>query len=380
LALDSLLAEGRLRQAWFLTALYGLTCLPWNSMSSHDADGWHMLLASPRVYPLLALPLFLYWILFARPVVRERIRTHGWDTAAFGGLFLILAFGGSLQAFHHAKHLFDNYPRQLFNLQGSLLKGEPAIGARGLYFTRMPSHATSFETWLWTGSRFAALAPAEDEFHPATAPGLNDVWVELSGSVSNIVKFSNLAGAAAPMSRIEVKNGEQPSVSPDGAWLAFIREDHGRGALWIKQLAKSGDSSVGDEHRVVEDSYDVWEGAFEPGNRRILFTAASTGQPELYSLDLLSFRINRMFIPGPARYPAFSPDGQWLAYSRCERGNWHLYVLRVGSTASRRLTDGEYNSISPVWEAGSKSLIYATDGRRGLNMTALARMTLPTNP
>jgi len=254
------------------------------------------------------------------------------------------------------------------------------VGAHGLYFTRMPGRSPSFESWYWSGGRLDSLPPAEDEFHPAAAPGLADLWVELAGPVSNIVRFSTLPGAIAPTFQIEVKNGEQPSVSPDGAWLAFIRENHGRGGLWIKQLAKSVGSPGGEERKVVEDSYDVWEGAFEPGNRHIIFAAALTGQPELYSLDLLSSEISRTPIPGPARYPSFSPDGQWLAYSRCERGSWHLYVTRLGSTARRRLTGGECNSISPVWEADSKILIYATDCGRGLETTALARMTGSPGP
>ncbi|HXW13714.1 MAG TPA: hypothetical protein VEN79_04320, partial [Terriglobia bacterium] len=132
--------------------------------------------------------------------------------------------------------------------------------------------------------------------------------------------------------------------------------------------------------KIVDDSYDVWEAAFEPGDQQIIFTAAPHGQPVLYSLNLASGGIAPMPIIGPARYPAFSPDGKWLAYSRSERGNWHLYITCLMSSVSRRLTSGECNSISPVWEADSKSLIYATDARRGLNMTALARMTVTPDP
>jgi hypothetical protein len=283
---------------------------------------------------------------------------------------------GALHALHHDEGEFRDYSNRFLNLPGSLVKGEPAVGAQGLYFTRMPGRSPSFESWYWSGGRLDSLPPAEDEFHPATAPGLTNLWVELAGPVSNIVRFPTFPGAIGPGFQVEVKNGEQPSVSPDGAWLLFVRENHGRGGLWIKPLAKRDSSPGGEERMVVEDSYDVWEGAFEPGNRRIIFAAALRGQPELYSLDLLSSKISRLPISGPARFPAFSPGGQWLAYSHCDQGSWHLYVMDLGSTVSYQLTRGEYNSLSPVWEADSKNLIYATDGRRGLNMTALARMTV----
>jgi hypothetical protein len=377
LAIDSLMAERRQWQACTLLALYGMICFPWMKWAYPNADGWHMFLASPRVYPLVALPFFLYWVIHAYPLVRPRVHAHRRETWAFRAGFLLLAGVGAMQAFHHVRGQFDNYPHRLSTLPGALLKGEPAVGAGGIYFTRMPGRSPSFEAWRWSGGQFASLPPAEDEFRPATAPTLANVWIEAAGPVSNIVRFSNRTSAGVPSSQIEVVNGEQPGVSPDGKWLAFVRENSGRGELWIKELPQSPASQGGEERKMVDDSNDVWEATFEPGDQRIIFTAAPKGQPELYSLEMASGRAAPMPIAGPARYPAFSPDGQWLAYSRCEQGTWHLYVTNLSSNFSRKLTQGDCNSISPVWESDSKSLIYATDCGRGLEMTALARIEVP---
>ena len=374
LALDALFTENRQREACILLALYGATCLPWTAWSPPTAEGWRILFASPRVCPMLALLFFLYLILHSLTAVQERLAHRRLETWAFGGLFLVLAAAGALQSFHHLQGEFNNYQTRLFNIPGSLLQGEPAIGMHGVYFTRMPGQAARSEIWNWSGNRLDSLGVNEDAFHPATAPGLAYVWVEVAGRVSNIVRFPTLSGSVTSSSQIEVQNGETPSVSPDGKWLAYIRENHGRGALWIKGIAKNSSSPDGEERRVVDESYDVWEAAISPDDRQVIFAADLTRQPELYSLDLESSAIVKTSLPGPARYPAFSPDGQWLAYSHCERGSWHLYVARVGAADSRQLTGGECRSISPVWEANSKDLIYATDCGRGLEMTALARI------
>jgi hypothetical protein len=374
LALDALLAERRRREAYALAVLYGVVCFPWPNWLSRNADGWHMFLASPRVYPLLALPFLLYGIIYCNPLVRERLISHRVEKWAFGEAFLILVVMGSLQAVHHERGEFDNYRQRLVTVPGLLLQGEPALGASGLFFTRMPGGAPGFETWLQSGSRLTSLFAAEDEFHPESAPALTSLWVESAGPVSNIVRVSNLAGAGVPISQIEVTNGEEPSVSADGKWLAFIRENHGRGGLWIKELAPNANSPGGGESNVVQDSYDIWEAAFEPGGQRIIFTAAPRGRPEIFLLDLASGQTTVMAIEGPARYPAFSSDGEWLAYSRLELGTWHVYVRNLKSSSNRRLVDGDCNSISPIWEANSRSLIYATDCGRGLEMTALARI------
>ena len=374
LGLDALLATGRRWEACILVGLYGMICSPWMGLAPGNADGWHMLLASPRVYLQLALAFYLYGVIHGYPIVRDRLRTHRRETLAFGAAFLLLAAMGALQAFHHLRNQFGNYSRRLFTLPGSLLQGEPTVGAKGLYFTRMPGTGESFETWRWSRSQLASLPPAEDEFHPTSAPALTDVWVELAGPVSNIVRFSNLNGVGGPTSSIEVANGEQPSVSPDGKMLAFVREKHGRGELWIKELERNVNSLAGEERKMVEDSYDVWEGAFEPGDRRIIFVAAPRGQPELYSVDITSGLSTQILIAGPARYPAFSPDGQWITYSRCERGTWHLCVTNRTFGFSRPLVKADCNAISPMWESDSRNLIYATDCGRGLEMTALAHI------
>ncbi len=374
LGLDALLTTGRRSEACTLVGLYGMICFPWMSLASRHVDGWHVLLVSPRVYPQLALPFYLYGVIHGFPLVRDRLSTHRRETWAFGAAFLLLAMVGALQAYDHLRDQFGNYHRRLFTQPGSLLQGEPAADANGLYFTRMPGRGESFEAWRWSRSLLASLPPAEDEFHPASAPALGNVWVELSGTVSNIVRFSSLTGAGAPTATIEVANGEQPSVSPDGKLLAFVRENHGRGELWIKEVERNADPPGREERKMVDNSYDVWDAAFEPGDWRIIFVAAPKGQPELYSLDITSGLSAHIPVAGPARYPAFSPDGQWLAYSRCEHGTWHLYVTNLTFRFSRRLVQGDCNSISPVWEPDSKNLIYATDCGRGLEMTALARI------
>jgi Tol biopolymer transport system component len=81
-------------------------------------------------------------------------------------------------------------------------------------------------------------------------------------------------------------------------------------------------------------------------------------------------------IPGSVRYPALSGDGTQLAFSRRERGSWHLQVRDLRTGAERQLTDGACNALSPSWANGS-TLLYATDCGRGLGLSAIAQVMLP---
>ena len=92
---------------------------------------------------------------------------------------------------------------------------------------------------------------------------------------------------------------------------------------------------------------------------RILHVRAGQ-QPELLPL-------------GESRYPAVSPDGHWLAYSRMVRGNWNLALLDLSTGAIQAITDAECNVVEPAWEPDSKTIFYSSDCGRALWFTAISR-------
>ena len=147
----------------------------------------------------------------------------------------------------------------------------------------------------------------------------------------------------------------------------FIREVRGRGSLWIKDLESDKESEL------VTQEHDVLEGAFAGDGAEIIFSAQPRGEPALFRIGRASSTIEQITFGSGSRYPAVSPDGLWMAYSRLHRGNWQIWVSRRDSGAERQVTTGECNSISPAWTPDSKELIYSTDCGRGVGLTALAR-------
>ncbi len=91
-----------------------------------------------------------------------------------------------------------------------------------------------------------------------------------------------------------------------------------------------------------------------------LYHVTTGEQPELMRL-------------GEARYPAVSPDGRWMAYSRMVRGNWNLSLMDLQSGVVRELANAECNTIEPAWEPDSKTIVYSSDCGRALWFTAVSR-------
>src|SRR5262249_31922199 len=71
-------------------------------------------------------------------------------------------------------------------------------------------------------------------------------------------------------------------------------------------------------------------------------------------------------------YPAFSPDGRWIAYAMVERASARMFVRRIGSDGlpegrPQEVPEGNGTSAapirSPMWSSDSGRLIFAAGAR-----------------
>jgi dipeptidyl aminopeptidase/acylaminoacyl peptidase len=227
------------------------------------------------------------------------------------------------------------------------------------------------------GEKYAAMAP---ENHRVQALPFSGDVLSLAGSERGAVGYFEYVtrqssimrlplGTSNPMPEY-IAEGEQPKISPDGRWLAFIREEYGRTTVWLSeaqsptaaQLIISGAPSILDVSVTSEGDLIAAAGAVT--GPHLIIVRRSTGVVEPLS-----------GIAGPARYPSISPDGKRLAFSRRKWGSWQLVVRELATGVERQLTHTACNATLPSWE-DPHTLLYATDCGRGLGLSALARVAL----
>jgi Tol biopolymer transport system component len=197
----------------------------------------------------------------------------------------------------------------------------------------------------------------------AVAATLSERWTEETGRESTIV--SNVPR------REVIRHAESPVTSSDGRRLAYLREEHGRNGIWLRALDQPRSRDMG----LTPAEFDVLEMSFLPNGSLIFSAESNEKRPSLFLVD--QTRVISSLGSEEARYPAVSPDGHWLAFSRLQSGNWHLWLRDLHDGRTSRLTHADCNNVEPTWTSDSKTLVYASDCGRALWFTALCRRPIP---
>jgi hypothetical protein len=319
--------------------------------------GWKMigaasrltLFSAPRLYLVILFCLFSYLLLSEGSRARESRR----DTWLWTGALALLTLVSIASGLRHQRDLYAEYRWRIPAADTILQANGPATQNETILFTAMIP--TGYRTGVQNGGD-VHFDTGVDQL--AVTANSTERWTEEAGSESTIV--------ASRTGRELIRAAELPVASPDGKWLAYLREEHGRGGLWIRAL----DHETG-ERKITPDEFSVLEMSFLPNGSLIFSAESNRRRPGLFLVDQAG-AINSLG-SDEARYPAISPDGHWLAYSELQRGNWHLWLRDLYNGATNRLTQADCNNVEPTWSSDSKTLVYASDCGRALWFTALCR-------
>ena len=323
-------------------------------MPNESHAGLAVLLYVPRLPLMIAVLLGHYALLW-----RDRSeKSVGWEWSGYAWLALLsIATVLSIRSTLRVQEAMRSEYAYLVPDQGWAFSEDAPTFADGQMRLIAMTGQSGYRL-LARGEDSPMNSSADDDLSFATSK--DQLFVEKArGGRSEIVDLHS--GASV------VDEAEEPLLSMDGRDLAYVRADHGRGHLFVRESFESKDAR---DVALTPAAINVYDVAFlSPGAYAVAGVEAGRA-PQIYLTD--GRHANGPLALGEARYPALSPDGQWMAYSALDHGVWNLWVRNQETGATRRVTNVPCNQIEPSWEGDSKTLLYTTDCGRSLWQTAIA--------
>jgi hypothetical protein len=278
---------------------------------------------------------------------------------------LILGLIVALFSLRAVRNRTEDFSRRLPSPPNGYRAANPSPIAEGIVVTQM--QPKRYGAIFLRGGDFRDLQLSGDVLSVAGAETNPVLYAELTGRRSFIVRLPMERFGLAPDALSE---GQEPALSPNGKWLAFIREEQGRNAVWL-----SATDSKYPPQMVLPSTYNPIDVSVT-SEGDLITAAGNVSDPHLFLVkhgtrELLPLPA----FPHPARYPSMSPDGKRLAFSRRDLGSWHLIVRELATGFEQQLTHASCNAITPSWET-AQDLLYATDCGRGVGLSAIARVVV----
>lgn len=168
----------------------------------------------------------------------------------------------------------------------------------------------------------------------------------------------------------------QPSRSPDGAWVAFSSSrDDGNWEIYISRTDGSEVRRV--SYNTGVDLNPVWG-----ENNIILFESNRDANWELYAFDVSTGEFTRLtdFPDGADIDPSWSPDNQFVVFSRYIDGDYELMLLNIETLEVTQLTDNDVDDISAQFSSDITKLAWLQrSASTGVFNLMLRDLELPEN-
>ncbi|OKH17988.1 TolB family protein [[Limnothrix rosea] IAM M-220] len=133
---------------------------------------------------------------------------------------------------------------------------------------------------------------------------------------------------------------EQPALSGDGRWLAFISNRNGTSEVLFYDLTQKRFISLPNLNQkgAIHESPSLSRSA-----RYIVYLSSPQGKPDIILYDRATKRSD-ILTQGYrhwVRNPQISPDGRYVVFESARRGQWDVEVMDRGAAIELDIPDGE---------------------------------------
>jgi TolB protein len=146
-----------------------------------------------------------------------------------------------------------------------------------------------------------------------------------------------------------------PSWSPDGTKITYTSFREGKADIYVYNLLTQKTAKL-------TSGFGNNSGAnWHPDGRKIAFSGSHSGLTSIFTVNSFDGSERKSFIAGSGLEvePAYSPDGQKVAFVSGRFGNPHLFIRDLRTSADTRITYAGWYNSSPSWRRDGRKLAFA---------------------
>lgn len=126
-----------------------------------------------------------------------------------------------------------------------------------------------------------------------------------------------------------IATDEQPALSGNGRFLAFVSNREGQNQLFLYDLRRRSYKTLVELRR---SRYIMESPSLSYTGRYIVYSANDSGRADIYLYDRLTYRLEMLTrgYRGAVRHPHISPNGRYISFEGSRRGQWDIEIIDRG--------------------------------------------------